>query len=381
MALQFQDPADAKHKLEHLLQRESAAAVQYNDPNVKTCEEVPNVYCALNDFRELQGRILSRDHHLWESGLVVERLLELAPERIAAKLRGATKTRRNKLNSPELRNRQRAKIQKILTEWRGLKTCLKLDTEHAAKLSLATLENLVSTHTNTAILAEQGCDHGSAKILELETRAGMQWSQILEHLATARYCDQQVTHQLNCLIERNMGLAEWVASRTNAYGEPFEDKRQNGFIGLRKAILNFNPERGFKFSSFAVPMIQSTIRRAAQRESRTVELPSHVYEKLKKIRDFEDLYRSKNPGCLPSPDDTAAATKIERSAVLDLLPHRLPIVSLDEPLKANQASLPLELLSENYLEVFSEGVNSESFFNGHTGPDVTEEQRSSQKAA
>ena len=363
------------------MQRESASAVLHNDSDVKTSAEAPNVYCDPSDFHELQERILSRNHHLWESGLVVERLLELAPERIAAKLSGATKTRLNKLNSPELRKRQRAKIQQILTEWSGLKTCLKLDTEHAANLSLATLEDLVSTHTSTAILAEQGCDHASAKILELETRAGMQWTQIRDHLATARYRDQQVTHQLNCLIEKNMGLAEWVASRTNAYGEPFEDKRQNGYIGLRKAILNFNPELGFKFSSFAVPLIWSTIRRAAQRESRTVELPSHVYEKLKKIRDFEDSYLLKNSGYLPSPHETAEATNLELSAVLDLLPHRLPIVALDEPRNANHGLSLLELLSENDLAAIDLGVNSESFSNGETGAEIPEGQRSSRKAA
>jgi RNA polymerase primary sigma factor len=209
----------------------------------------------------------------------------------------------------------------------------------------------------------------------------MQWQQIKEHLATARHRNQQVIRQLNRLIESNMGLAEWVASRTNAYGEPFEDKRQNGFIGLRKAILNFNPERGFKFSSFAVPLIRSAIRRAAQRESRAVELPSHVHEKLKKIRDFEESYYSEHPGCQPSPEEIAAEIGLKLSVVLDLLPHRLPIIALDAPLDGEHGASLLETISDGHLTAFDENLHPETVLQGEFDASVPDEHTIRQRAA
>jgi DNA-directed RNA polymerase sigma subunit (sigma70/sigma32) len=334
-----------------------------------------------DDFRDLQNKILTRDHHLWESGLVIERLLEMAPERVAVKLNSALKVSRNKLNNSALLKCRKAKIQYALTEWCNFKTCLKLDREHAASLAIATLEELVSKNADTSFLAEQGCEHASAKLLELETRAGMKWPDIHAHLAISRSRHHQVVLQLNWLIEKNMGLANDVASETRAYGEPFEDKRQNGFIGLRKAILNFNPDYGFKFSSFAWPIIRSTIIRAAQCESRTIELPSHVHEKLKKIREFEESYYSEHLGRHPSLEEIAVETGLELSVVLDLLLHRLPILALDSPFDGEHGLSLLEAISDGHQMAFDEDLHPETVLQGEFDASVPEKQRIRHRAA
>ncbi len=63
------------------------------------------------------------------------------------------------------------------------------------------------------------------------------------------------------LVELNMGLVSSVAVRFRGRGADFEDLMQIGSIGLLKAIRSFEPERGFAFSTYAVPLIIGEIRR------------------------------------------------------------------------------------------------------------------------
>ena len=66
---------------------------------------------------------------------------------------------------------------------------------------------------------------------------------------------------LNCLVEKNMRLVYSVAQRFLHRGIDFDDLVQVGFIGLIKAIHNFNQEFGVQFSTYAVPMIAGEMRR------------------------------------------------------------------------------------------------------------------------
>ena len=85
------------------------------------------------------------------------------------------------------------------------------------------------------------------------------------------------------MINSNLRLVRWVASKYINRGLPIYDLIQEGNIGLIKAVEHFNPNRGIRFSTYATLWVKRSIERALANHSRTIRLPVHISSDLNRF--------------------------------------------------------------------------------------------------
>lgn len=140
------------------------------------------------------------------------------------------------------------------------------------------------------------------------------------------------------LASANMGLVRAVALRFRGRGTDYEDLVQIGAIGLVKAIRGFDPERGTRFSTYAVPVIAGEIRRFL-RTSGAVKVSRSMKELAARIeRLAEDAGEG---GESPKLCDIAAALGVDPEEAAAALCAAQPPISLSEPVFDDDAETKL----------------------------------------
>mmetsp|Transcript_31965 Transcript_31965/g.53466 ORF Transcript_31965/g.53466 Transcript_31965/m.53466 type:complete len:475 (-) Transcript_31965:98-1522(-) len=123
------------------------------------------------------------------------------------------------------------------------------------------------------------------KLLRPPTYA--EWAASIRSDMTVPELKKQIRRSLRAkaaLTESNIRLVISIAKRYQKRGLAFQDLAQEGILGLTKACDKFDPERGFRFSTYATWWIKQSIMRAIADQGRTIRLPVHIHDQLSSLR-------------------------------------------------------------------------------------------------
>src|SRR5574343_337895 len=167
-----------------------------------------------------------------------------------------------------------------------------------------------------------------------------------EEVATARLVRQGDFAARQRMIEHNLRLVVNIAKHYLNRGIPLLDLVEEGNLGLIHALEKFDPERGFRFSTYATWWIRQSIERGIMNQSRTIRLPVHVVKEinvvLRAMRHLESADRRES-----TLEKIALLLDKPIEDIRQVLALNEHIASLDAPLEIDSAHTMAEVIADD----------------------------------
>lgn len=175
-----------------------------------------------------------------------------------------------------------------------------------------------------------------------------------------KYFNDKDEDSKNKLINSNLRLVVSIAKRYIGSGVPFLDLIQKGNIGLMKAIEMFNPNMGYKLSTYATWWVRQGITRYIADTSNIIRLPVHVGEKMLKMNKYIKEYRDKT-GEMPTKEAIMKHCEMSELTYDSIVSKRYLTTSLDQNINEEEDTTLQDMLGDDSVCVEDEVVNKEIY--------------------
>lgn len=164
--------------------------------------------------------------------------------------------------------------------------------------------------------------------------------------------DTQDPTAKEALVNHNLRLVVNIAKKFVGAGVPIPDLVQEGNLGLMRAVELFDPDKGFRFSTYATWWVKQAVTRAIANDGRAIRLPVYAHEALLKYQKFVKEWKVTNPGvALPKDEEIMEKLDINENTFSQITRYQTEIISLSTPVGKEQDSTIGDFIADDSTDI------------------------------